>query len=246
MEFKAMDAYTLKARYYPTSIVVAPLCLLVLALAAGQLDLWRSLGIAVVSGLGLAFVMDQIGRDGGRKSQPFLFRNWGGPPTTILLRHSDRIIDQRTKARYHRVLATLLPDLAIPTEEKEAEKPEDADAIYASCTEYLKENTRDHTRFPLVFQENSNYGFRRNLWGMKPGGIAVAVIGTVGCASVLVYRLDGSPSSWLVPATSTVIAAVLLSLWIFRFTPAWVKMTAFAYARQLIASCDSLAKQGET
>ena len=245
MEFKALDAYTLKARYYPTSIVVVPLCLLVLSLAAGQLDLWRSLGVALVSGLGLAFVMDQIGRDGGRKRQPLLFESWGGPPTTLILRHSHGSIDKHTKARYHRTLSELLPDLELPNEDEETQNPGQADAVYASCTEFLKENTRDHERFPLVFQENSNYGFRRNLWGMKAGGVAIAAIGTVACAAVCIHRFSGPPASWLLPATSTLISAVLLSLWIFRFTPSWIKMTAFAYARQLVAACDSLAKQQE-
>ena len=78
MELKALDSYSVKAMYYPTMIIVAPMCLVILSLASGQLDLIRSLGIAIVFGLGLVFVMDQVGRDGGRNKQPELFQRWGG------------------------------------------------------------------------------------------------------------------------------------------------------------------------
>ena len=40
----------------------------------------------------------------------------------------------------------------------------------------LREATRDTSRFPLVFAENANYGFRRNLWGLRPIGTGVAVV----------------------------------------------------------------------
>ena len=239
MEIKALDSYTVKARYYPTMIVVAPMCLVVLSLASGQLDLLKSLGVAIVSGLGLAFVMDQVGRDGGRNKQPELFRQWGGVPTTVLLRRPDQTIEAPTKARYHGTLSKMLPDLDMPSEQEEMEDPSQADKVYASCTAFLKEATRDRTKFPLIFQENSNYGFRRNLWGMKAGGLVVSTIGTVVCGAVCVYRLLQPSDTWLVPAVSALLSAVLLCLWACRFTPSWVRMTAFAYARQLLAACDS-------
>ena len=146
MELKALDSYTVKARYYPTMIVVAPMCLIVLSLASGQLNLLKSLGVVIVSGLGLAFVMDQVGRDSGRNKQPQLFRQWGGVPTNVLLRHQDQTIEAPTKARYHGILSKLLPDLDMPSEQQEVENPSQADEVYASCTEFLKEATRDHAR----------------------------------------------------------------------------------------------------
>ena len=163
----------------------------------------------------------------------------GGIPTIMLLRHRDQTIEAPTKARYHHILSKMIPDVDLPSKQKEIENPSEADEVYASCTEFLKEATRDHVKFSLVFQENSNYGFRRNLWGMRAAGLVVSAIGTVACGAVFVYRLRQPANAWLVSAVSALISAVLLFLWTCRFTPSWVRMTAFAYARQLLAACDS-------
>jgi len=245
MEFNALDSYSIKARYYPTLIVVTPICLVILSLASKQFDLLKDLGVVVASGLGLIFVMDQVGRDGGRNKQPELFRRWGGVPTTVLLRHRDKTIDAITKARYHRILSESLHNLDVPSEHQENENPSQADDVYASCTEFLKETTRDHSKFPLVFQENTNYGFRRNLWGMRPAGIILSIVGTVVCGVLVFFRLLESAGDLLIPFSSTILSAVLLSFWICRFTASWVRMAAYVYARQLLAACDSLQKARE-
>lgn len=240
MEFSAFDSYTLKARYYPTVIVVAPLCLAVLSWAYAQFDFLTSLGAAAVSGLGLAFVMDQVGRDGGRNKQGRLFGLWGGVPTTLMLRHADQTLEPPSKSRYHKFLAKKLPDIDIPTKEAEVHDPASADAVYSSCVEYLKVATRDHAQFPLVFQENINYGFRRNLWGMRPAGIATSLAGTAASAAAWIALHDrGAIADGVVAGVATGISAMLASFWMLRFTPSWVRTTAFAYARQLLASCDS-------
>ena len=72
MNMRAFDAYSLKARYYPTVIVIAPGCLVVMAAATSSWTLLTSFGVALVSALGLAFLMDQVGRDQGKKKEPLL------------------------------------------------------------------------------------------------------------------------------------------------------------------------------
>ena len=59
---------------------------------------------------------------------------------------------------------------------KRVADPEWADTKYEEVVTSLREATRDTSRFPLVFAENANYGFRRNLWGLRPIGTAVAVV----------------------------------------------------------------------
>ncbi len=241
MAFKTFDTYTLKARYYPTLIVIAPLCLVVLSLAAGRYDLVKSFAAAAVSGLGLGLLMDQVGRDGGRNKEPRLFAQLGGKPTTVYLRHRDPTIEAPTKARYHKILGRLLPDLDIPSKDREIKEPGRADEIYASCADYLREITRaDHARFPLVFQENCNYGFRRNLWGMRPAGTVISLAATFVCGVTLFYKIPAGKGSLLITAVSTLICAALAFLWIFRFNTRWVHIATDAYARRLLEACDSL------
>ena len=44
---------------------------------------------------------------------------------------------------------------------------EEADEIYRSWSNYLRTNVRDIEKYNLLFAELINYGFRRNVYGMK-------------------------------------------------------------------------------
>jgi hypothetical protein len=240
VDIKAFDAYSLKSRYYPVVIVIAPICLIILSLVAGRWDLLKGIGITTVSTLGLAFVVEQLSRDWGKKKEPSLFQVWEGKPTTRILRHRDPFLNKITKERYHRKLQHLMEGIQIPTAKQEGEDPKTADLIYDSCVGLLQALTKDVKGFPLVFQENMNYGFRRNLWGMKPVGIIISTIGFVICSILAMWHFRANNDEWLVAAICGLICVVLLILWTFQFTPSWVKITADEYARQLLLACDSL------
>jgi hypothetical protein len=65
--------------------------------------------------------------------------------------------------------------LTMPSEALERDDPHSADAFYEAYSNLPIEHTRDKKKFPLVFKELVNYGFRGNWWGMKPVGITVAI-----------------------------------------------------------------------
>ena len=89
MEFKALDAYSIKARYAPTMIVLAPLFLIAASFFPEQITSSKNLLVLIGSFLGITVVFDQVGRDYGKKRQTDLFREWGGTPSTVFLRHSE-------------------------------------------------------------------------------------------------------------------------------------------------------------
>lgn len=236
-----LDAYTIRARVGPALLVAIPLWIAVTVWFPGVT------ANALVSGAGawfaLAVLADQIGRDGGRNKQPGLFREWGGVPSTAMLRHRDPRLNRVTRARYHGKLG-LMVGVPIPSPESEAAAPEKADEIYESCVELLRERTRDHKRFALVFAENVSYGFRRNVWGMRPGGTALALGGSAACAVRLGVEWLKSEAIMSAPALGLLACAVLSALWLVRFTPEWVKVAAEAYARALLAACDVIGASG--
>ncbi|SPD74276.1 conserved membrane hypothetical protein [uncultured Desulfobacterium sp.] len=240
MDMKTFDAYSLRARYFPTVIVIAPICLVILSLTSDIWGLKNSIGFAAISALGLAFVMDQVGRDQGKKKEARLFHLWDGKPTTRILRHRDTSLDRTTRERYHNKLARFVEGINIPTAEQELKDPNEADSIYNSCVAYLRAKTRDPKIFPLVFQENVNYGFRRNLWGMKPAGICISVIGVLACSALSMHYFFANEKEWVGAAVCVLLCISLLVLWVARFTPSWVKITADEYAKQLVSACDTL------
>jgi hypothetical protein len=242
------DQYRKKARLLPVRLLVLPVVLgagvLVITLT-GNLNVFERLGVGALTGLlssfGLNSLLEQFGRDQGKKKEPQLWASWGGSPTTQMLRHRDRTMSNRTmRQRYHEKLASLLSNVHIPTSKEEANDPAGADNVYEACTRYLINQTRDTEKFSLIFEENINYGFRRNLWGMRPAGIMLAVIGIIVALCTTYLAWIKTDPLWIVGAGATIVNTCFLVWWILRITPSWVFVPAKAYAERLLEACDSL------
>ncbi|MDL5047290.1 hypothetical protein QQ054_14825 [Oscillatoria amoena NRMC-F 0135] len=115
---------------------------------------------------------------------------------------------------------------------------ERADDIYASCADWLRERTRDREKFPLVFKELTNYGYCRNLLGLKPIGLTLALLGI----SFGVLRFAGWVQVGSLPLTgmSCAVSLVMLLVWLMLVRPEWVRVPAFAYAAALLASLQTI------
>jgi hypothetical protein len=74
---------------------------------------------------------------------------------------------------------------------------------------------------------------------MKPTGIVLSSVGLVAAAAATVVAHQAS-QPLLLPAAATVLSGLLLTWWITRITPAWVRLAAYAYAERLLAACDTL------
>jgi hypothetical protein len=201
--------------------------------------MWKFCG-GLFASFGLTALLSQLGRDLGVRKEPSLFQMWGGVPTTRMLSQSLSTIDSTTLKRYYAKLRVLLPDLTIPEQADEIRNPSAAHEVYSSCILFLRENTRDPKRFPLVFAENVNYNFRRNLWALKPAGIWSAALGTISCSLSVILGIHDKPSSVLFGILGGMISGMLLFLWLFVFNPTWIRLAAQAYAERLLGSLDSM------
>jgi hypothetical protein len=116
--------------------------------------------------------------------------------------------------------------------------------IYTAWANYLRVNTRDTKKFPLIFQENVNYGYRRNVWGLRSFGVAASLLSCLVCAVRLyiVHQSTGKLDEALTGAG--IFSAILLCLWLFRFTADWVRVAADAYAERLAESLETLGGKG--
>ena len=234
-----IDAYSYRARLQPALLVALPIALCVLALDPSRM-LIGTAAWAVAAWAGGALLLAQLGRDMGRRREPELFAAWGGKPTTRMLRHSGAE-NPSTTARRHRILEARMNDVRIPTREEEERDPQEADHVYDTCATYLRSATRDRTRFPLLFDANCDYGFRRNAWGMKPYGIVASIGGAGVSVFVVLMGIATGSSSRLVTGLSTgAISVALLLVWSLVVKPSWVRITAEAYSLRLLESCDNL------
>jgi hypothetical protein len=229
-----LDAYTIRARVTVTYAVFSPVAVFVFAFALGSSDWWKKLGGIVVA-CGGPLLAAQWGRSGGRKKQEWLWNEWGGPPTRKLLQFSGSDAHD-TVGRRHELISAAT-GIAMPTVEEEARDLDAANAAYDDAIARLRELTRDKNEFALVFEENANYGLRRNLWGRKPYGLGVALITAAAAGTLL--ALDYTQHRWNSPAAagvSALFAVIALFVWLVVVTPAWVRETADAYAIRLVES----------
>jgi hypothetical protein len=194
------------------------------------------LGVALTAALGL--LLAQLGRDAGRDSEPGLFARWGGKPTTRLLSHEHSTMNPNSLRAIHDRLRQLRPDLVLPSSAaEETQDLESARAAYESCVDVLRERTRNANEFPLVFEENASYGFRRNLWAMRPAGWVASFIGLASSVAALTHAWQTSKVLAAFPLVYALVCVVLLVWWSMRIKPEWVRLPAEAYAHRLLETC---------
>lgn len=205
---------------------------------------WKAVFSAAVS-CGLLTLLMHVGRHTGKDAQDRLFRMWDGTPSAAMLRHRDTRIRPTTKARYRAFLERAIPNLRLASPEDESAGADHAEDGYASATSWLLAQTRDRNRFGLLFSENVSYGFRRNVWALKPwalvlDAIVIAVAGTqiagLWTGSAGNWTADSGATSWIVVA----LAAAHAGIYATKIRPEWVRSAAESYARQLLAACDTL------
>ena len=218
-----LDKYTLNARLKPALLTALPVAILIVSWPGFTLG-WSALWALLVT-CGSTMFLSQVARDRGKRLEPKLFDAQGGRPSDRLLSHAHASNNSVLLAERHRKLRAMLPHLRIPTREEELEFPGDAREVYAACVAHLIAKTRGDA---LLLQENINYGFRRNLLGLKPFGVSI---------SVLVAVISGL--QWL--AVPFVISLAALAAWLLVVRPDWPSIPSNAYAARLLEWLDKQA-----
>jgi hypothetical protein len=233
------DAYIMRARLAPAILAGAPAFALAIALVS-----WGSFGlthvIATVALTALFAAFSDVARRRGRAIEPAIIEKMGGLASTTMLRHSDPSIDVASKRKIHAFIAAKLGEPA-PTPEEEAADPAAADIYYARGGTWLRENTRDVKKFGLLFNENVNYGFHRNLLGLRTPGFLLNAAIVLLCLSVLGsrYPIDFSNTfnqKLLVVIFIAIAHAAYLAIFV---TESGVFEAAKLYARQLLLATEA-------
>lgn len=230
------DRYTTSARVAPALVALSPLLVLAVALGVGSTPIAFG-GAAVLAGL--AFLASEAVRGAGQRLEPTLWKRWGGRPSEMKL--SWGADTPRAALMRRRGEVEAATDVPLPSEEEERANPAKAASTYTEAVSRLRNLTRDHERFPLVFAENISYGFRRNLLGVKPFGLAACLITLAGSAAILIFREGDIDSRLAVVGLPAVVAITLLGTWTLLIRPDWVRPVAERYAEQLLGAAALVA-----
>ncbi|HVU96901.1 MAG TPA: hypothetical protein VHE34_16845 [Puia sp.] len=236
-----LTKYEYKARYAPMMLIFVPV-FFVAGIFSIELKSFLPVALGSVFPTILPFFMAQVGRDRGKKLEPALWLEWGGMPSIQVLRWRDKTINVLTKAALHEKLQRLRPVDVPPTVTIEQNDPAHADTIYEAWSDYARMNTRDTKENPLVFRELMNYGFRRNMLGLK--GPAVVVLFLTGGA---VYGASAGrrhsfdpldfPPTFMYAAIGLLL---VLLIWLALVNKNWVKLVSFEYAKRLYEAASKL------
>ena len=230
MEIK-FDTYSFRARVLPVYLTLAPVVLLLATVVPEGLKLPIG-GAAALVFAPISFLLSQLGADFGKRLEKGLWASWVGPPTTRFLRHGNPEFNEVTRGRVHAKLRQL--GLHVPTREEQEQDQCAADTFYESCTEELIRRTRKSQRFPLVFKGLTEYGFRRNLLGLKVFGVSLALTGVAGSAWSTYTAWTATHELPAVSLVAGLISAGLLLAWLVSVTERTVKLSADRYARFIL------------
>ena len=222
--------YTLYARAFPVYITIMPIVLVLVPILPEGFD-WKLGGASGIVLLPLSYLCRQIGGDTGKQREKFLWKKWGGPPTTRFLRHENSEFNSITRDRIYDTFRNL--GFYVPSHEEQVQNPEKAENSFESCVFELRRRTRDNNQFPRIFQELRDYGFRRNVFALKPMGLTLTVISFCICLAMAIYdwSTEKQYGAALVPCF---INFGLILTWLLFFTEKAVKLTADRYARFLL------------
>ena len=179
----------------------------------------------------LSFVASQIGADFGTRLEKRLWAKWGGPPTTRFLRHRNKEYNAIVRQALHQSLIEL--GLRVPTEEEEAQNPEFADECYGACTTQLRTLTRNGKEYPLVRKRLIDYGFRRNMLGLRWIGLVAAAVVLLLCTSHIAWNWASAGLNAPLLAVGILSAGMAIGWWMLVNERA-VSLGAKRYANSLL------------
>ena len=160
-----LDEYDREARLVPALLTILPLSLAAIGLGFEDNAILVSV-IAVLLTVGVPMVVAKQVADRGRVIEAALFAKWGAPPTTLMLvTPTDGPVGEILRQRRARLEGG--SGISLPTNPALADS---AIETYQAAVRWLIENTRDHTKFPVVWAELKNYGFDRNTLGLANPG----------------------------------------------------------------------------
>jgi len=225
-----IDPYVRKARLYPALLVTLPI-------GVSVAWLWPGFGlekiIPVLVCAGLPFFVANLVRSRGQRLEERLESRWGGMPTTQMLRLGEATNNPDMLRRRRRALQDLTGD-PLPTRDDEQDNPRRSDQRYIAATRILITRVRDQRdHHPRLHEENINYGFWRNLLGLKP----FALTSLVALLAIDGITLAAGREPQMVGVAAG-LHVLCLIVWLVAVRPDRVLQQGRTYAERLFETLD--------
>lgn len=244
LQFVALsDRYERKARLLPGLLLAAAPALTMGTILQEFTTWYTAAGSAVGVEFLAAILLGQYARSRGRVAEDKLWKAWGGPPTTRWLRPSDETCSNQQKVKWRSAIKRIT-GLSLPASMPDGVSQDHFDRQIADTTRQLRYSLRSQPEAVILAIHNEDYGFARNLYGVRWFWFMLCVACLVG--SGVAFGLGLRPYMGTVVALSSVIVSLLIACEL----PDYVRRCADRYAESLFATAilvtqamDETAKQ---
>jgi len=235
------DSYERRARIAPGLILLLPIPIVIAALGLRQ----NAVIVAIASVLtvtGGPVLLATHVRLRGLAAQKRLYAAWGGAPTTLLLAPASEAASGPMQAK-RRDDTARASGRELPSWQSAKQSPDVACEEYEAAVSVLRSKTAaDRNRYFLVFIELRNYGFVRNLLGVRLEALWLCAIAGVTLGVALAVQID-DPSGSLRRAdlaTGVIVVLVLAIFWALWPSADRLKRVGTIYAERLLEAAATL------
>ena len=226
---KIVDSYELKARIVPGAILALPIVAAAVSVFP-VLVTWPAFGASSVFTLALFYLLGQYARARGQGLEQELWRSWGGPPSTRYLRLSDRSFSDDLKRKVRNAIRIRFA-IRLVDEVDEGKDPERADALIQDAFRQVRETLREENERGLWTKHNAEYGFFRNLLGIRWELVVLAAVGLIFCSVMAHVRAQ---PIFNVGTFLELVLLVLGSVLGFAIAPSATRRVANEYAESAL------------
>jgi len=222
---KFIDEYEVKARLAPGVIVALPALIDAIYLVPA-LSSWPVFTAGGIIALVLLYGLGHIIRAEGQQLEPALWKQWGGPPSTRLMRSNDRFFGAELK---NSIRAALTQEFGVtlPTPAEEKKDPAGADKAIADAFGRVRGFLRRSDPTGVWQKNNIEYGFCRNLLGGRMLWASVAA----GSVVVAIWHSATNHLGLVNPAMVVSCLSLFAAGYVgWRVLPKATKRTAERYA----------------
>ncbi len=230
--FKIYDVYNIRVRMSVGIITIAPI-ILSLYLLIPEVQNISFTAVIIITSLGMCNLMISLSRYFSRKASSKCFSSL--LPAQQMLLPDDTTLDAITKKRYHEFFLSKVKGLSF------TDTPSNVKNSCNSAIAWLIAQTRNAEKFPLIKEESINFGFAKNLYGLKPIGIVISSSLFLVESGILVIKVRYSLDILTFPnlVAAIVMSLTFLLLWTFAVRKDWILDSGKKYARVLLSACDS-------
>lgn len=235
MSLNIFDTYNLRARVCVSIFYAAPFIFDILCLSHETLSLAEGIILSAVCVTVCQALL-------GIHRSPIEKRSTQNTAAELLSPSS--ALSSGTRARYYRKLASLEPEfqpLLSCIDPNTKGQPCDVDRLCADVIPWLRAKTREPTTFRLVYEENINYGYIRNMLRLKPVGLGTNIVAIIFFGINIIANI--STFTWNEQRAFFLCVAIHLLVVLYLhlcINDSAVNAAAKRYAYALLETIDSL------